>query len=254
KVEAGRMDLAPSPFALEEALRKVGSSLWPQLHDRALTLHIDVAPELDEVTVDPLRFKQVLINLLSNAIKFSPSGGHIEISAELSGESDYSLKIRDGGIGVAEDDQSRIFTEFEQLNGGPGGQVGGTGLGLSITRKFVLLMGGAIEVQSEVGHGSTFTVILPRVPRGSPPAGASMGRPSEASVSTPAVPESSATPRWSTLGVPSDRSPALPGAFPHPPTGFIERPAMALTPTDLAGGTPSGPTRRPRPPPTGVPR
>jgi signal transduction histidine kinase len=103
--------------------------------------------------------KQVIFNLLSNAVKFTPDGGRIDVSACLDG-AEAVVAVRDNGIGISPEDQQKLFEEFRQV-GQVSRQVEGTGLGLALSRKLVELHGGRIEVESEVGVGSTFTVTLP---------------------------------------------------------------------------------------------
>jgi PAS domain S-box-containing protein len=163
KVESGKLDLNPVPFVLAEAIEEVCSSLRPQLVEHGLGLRTDLAPDVDRVVLDLLRFKQILYNLLSNAVKFTPNGGQIEVTVAPTGESRFLLRVRDSGIGIPAKDLSRIFREFEQVDSGTARKFSGTGLGLPVTQKLVDLMGGTISVQSEVGVGSTFTVRLPLV-------------------------------------------------------------------------------------------
>ena len=103
--------------------------------------------------------KQVLFNLLSNALKFTAKGGHVGVSAHAVGD-DVVVSVRDDGVGIAPADQARIFEEFQQV--GTSHLQEGTGLGLAISRRFIELHGGSLSVESELGHGSTFTFTLPR--------------------------------------------------------------------------------------------
>jgi PAS domain S-box-containing protein len=163
KVESGKLELAPVPFVVADAIEEVCSSLRPQFLDHDLVLRTEIAPELDRVVLDVVRFKQILYNLLSNAAKFTPKGGRVEVSAAPMGASRFLLRVRDTGIGIPAKDLTRIFREFEQLDSGTARKYAGTGLGLPVTQKLVDVMGGTISVQSEVGAGSTFTVRLPWV-------------------------------------------------------------------------------------------
>jgi PAS domain S-box-containing protein len=169
KVESGKLEIAPTPVDLREAVDEVCSSLRPQLMERQIELRSDVHTGLPRVVLDPLRFKQILYNLLSNAVKFTPPGGHVEVSLASSSGSRFAVRVSDSGIGIPANELERIFREFEQLDSGPGRRYSGTGLGLPLTQKLVTLMGGSISVKSEVGEGSTFTVRLPLVPAPLPP-------------------------------------------------------------------------------------
>ena len=163
KVESGKLDLKPVPFAIADAVEEVCSSLRPQLVERALQLQTEISPDVDRVVLDLLRFKQILYNLLSNAVKFTPNGGRVDVSVQPTGGVRFLLAVRDTGIGIPAKDLGRIFREFEQLDSGVARKYSGTGLGLPVTQKLVDLMGGTISVQSEVGAGSTFSVRLPLV-------------------------------------------------------------------------------------------
>jgi signal transduction histidine kinase len=102
--------------------------------------------------------KQILFNLLSNALKFTPAGGRVTLAAAPIDDV-VQISVRDTGIGIRDEDQSRIFEEFQQA--GPGKAVEGTGLGLALAKRFVEMHGGRIWVNSEVGRGSSFTFTLP---------------------------------------------------------------------------------------------
>ncbi|HZB01230.1 MAG TPA: ATP-binding protein, partial [Actinomycetota bacterium] len=105
------------------------------------------------------RIKQVIFNLLSNAVKFTPAGGEVGVSAtRVNGE--VRVSVADTGPGIALEDRDRIFEEFQQSEMGIGHREG-TGLGLALSKRFVELHGGRIWLESELGHGSTFTFALP---------------------------------------------------------------------------------------------
>jgi PAS domain S-box-containing protein len=179
KVESGKLDLHPVVFSLTDAIEEVCSSLRPQLQEHDLGLRTHVAPEIDRVILDVVRFKQILYNLLSNAVKFTAKGGRVEVIVAPAGGNGFLVSVTDTGIGIPAKDLSRIFREFEQLDTGTARRYSGTGLGLPVTQKLVDLMGGTIAVESEVGIGSTFTVRLPwtrlsEPARASPKQGASV--------------------------------------------------------------------------------
>ncbi|MCI4345290.1 MAG: PAS domain S-box protein [Thermoplasmata archaeon] len=161
KVEAGKMALSPAPFSVVNAVGEVRSVVKPLTEQKHITILTQVAPELSTVTLDPLRFKQILYNLLSNAVKFTDDGGRVEIQIFPHGEQMFALQVSDTGIGIAAEDLPRLFREFEQLDAGPGRRYEGSGLGLSLTRRLVELHGGTIAVASEPGKGTAFTVYLP---------------------------------------------------------------------------------------------
>jgi CheY-like chemotaxis protein len=111
------------------------------------------------IDADPGRLRQILYNLLSNAIKYTPDGGTIQVCGQRVG-ADVQIVVRDSGVGIAPGDRARVFEEFRQV-GDPSLHQAGTGLGLALTRRLVEAHGGRIELQSELGLGSTFTVTLP---------------------------------------------------------------------------------------------
>jgi PAS domain S-box-containing protein len=175
KVESGKMDVALATFSPRAAVEEVMTSVRPLAAEKRITLALRADPGLTSVVLDPLRFKQILYNLLSNAIKFTEDGGPAEVGLVRRDPGQFTLSVRDSGIGIAATDLPRLFREFEQLETGPGRHFGGSGLGLSLTKKLVDLLGGSIEVESEVGAGTTFSVHLPLAmttgPDGSPPGG-----------------------------------------------------------------------------------
>ena len=124
---------------------------------------MNVAPEIGDVTLDQQKFKQVLYNLLSNAIKFNDDGGKVEIRAAMLDTNHFKLAVLDNGIGIDAKDLERLFKEFEQIESGASRRHEGTGLGLALTRKIVELQGGTISVESKLGKGSSFAIIMPLV-------------------------------------------------------------------------------------------
>jgi protein-histidine pros-kinase len=102
----------------------------------------------------------MLLNLVSNAVKFTPEGGTVSIGAKRLHEM-VEISVTDNGIGIAESDLGRLFTEFQQLDPGAGRKQEGTGLGLALTKRLVALHGGDVRVASDLGKGSTFTLVLP---------------------------------------------------------------------------------------------
>jgi signal transduction histidine kinase len=110
-----------------------------------------------------VRIGQVLYNLIGNAIKFSPAGGTVEVAVSAPSLSEWQLRVRDQGIGIAAEDQALIFEKFRQVEGSSTRTYGGTGLGLAITKALVELHGGRIWVESTKGQGATFLVSLPRM-------------------------------------------------------------------------------------------
>jgi signal transduction histidine kinase len=157
KVEAGRIDLKPEPLPLPATTTDVVTTLRAVSDRKGLQITTDV-PALT-VTADRIRLRQILDNLLSNAIKFTPDGGSIHLSAQQT-DTEIRITVTDTGVGIAPEDHSKVFDEFAQV-GDPNARHAGTGLGLTLTRRLVEAHGGHIELQSELGHGSQFTVCLP---------------------------------------------------------------------------------------------
>jgi CheY-like chemotaxis protein len=161
KIEAGRIELMPQPFSLATLVEDVVELLAPRAHNKGL----QIASDVDERFVAPVlgdasRIRQVLLNLAGNAIKFTEIGG-VAILIEPGDEPDQIVfTVRDTGIGIAPEQQPRIFDEFEQVDGGAGRKFGGTGLGLAISRRIVESMGGRIEMESVPNEGSSFRVFL----------------------------------------------------------------------------------------------
>ena len=161
KVGAGKMDFYPEAFAVQGAVEEACQVVRPGADRKQITLLTTSASEIFVVCLDRQRFKQILLNLLSNAVKFTRDRGTVEVSTAPLDPDRFSLSVRDTGIGIAPEDIQRIFKEFEQLDSGAGRMYQGTGLGLALTRKLVSMQGGTISVTSEVGRGTTFTVVLP---------------------------------------------------------------------------------------------
>lgn len=165
KVQAGKAELSAEDFSLSEVISEVCAGVHPIAETKRIEIKVEIAPGLDSVTLDRQRFKQILYNLLSNALKFTDDGGHVGIAAIFLGQDRFQLTVCDDGIGIRKEDIGRLFTEFEQLETGTARRFGGTGLGLALTRSLVALHGGIIDVESEIGTGSTFRVIMPLVAR-----------------------------------------------------------------------------------------
>jgi signal transduction histidine kinase len=160
KIEAGRMELVPAPFHLPSALENAVTLVRERAGRHGITLELDLDPGLGELVGDERKVKQVLLNLLSNAVKFTPEAGRITLKAGLA-DGAVRIAVSDTGIGIAVEDQAAIFEEFRQVGNDETRKQEGTGLGLTLAKKFVELHGGRIWVESEPGHGSTFTFTLP---------------------------------------------------------------------------------------------
>ena len=162
RIEAGRLDLAAEPFDLGALAEGVVELLAPRAQDRGLEIALDVTDDVPRMTVgDADRVRQVLINLAGNAIKFTDRGG-VGVSLLRAGGGDgIVIAVSDTGPGIPQERLPTLFEEFEQGDGTAARRHEGTGLGLAITRRLVARMGGRIDVESRLGRGSIFRVMLP---------------------------------------------------------------------------------------------
>jgi signal transduction histidine kinase len=161
KVEAGKMKLAPETFPLRQAIDEVCSVLTPMVLEKSLTIQKKISPQVHNVRLDQQKFKQVLYNLLSNAVKFTDSHGQVEVSVIPHQGAGIQLQVKDTGIGIKAEDFDKLFVEFQQLDNAGNRPYQGTGLGLALTKKLIELQQGTVRVESDMGKGSTFTVVLP---------------------------------------------------------------------------------------------
>ncbi|MCE3555702.1 ATP-binding protein, partial [Pseudonocardia sp. RS11V-5] len=184
KIEAGRVDVEPASVQLAEMCAYVEQAFGMQAEEKGLELRVEAAAELpDSIITDAHRLQQILRNLLANAVKFTDAGGvtlHVDVapSGTLYGvpslegaRSVITFAVSDTGIGIPDDKLAMIFEAFQQADGTTSRKYGGTGLGLSISKELARLLGGKIEVSSEPGAGSVFTLLLPEeFPAGAPAA------------------------------------------------------------------------------------
>lgn len=159
KIEAGRMESHPTSFELGPLLDECVRTIEPPVKGERLHLVKEIEPDLPPLLTDQDKLKQVLVNLLGNAVKF-PEEGTISITARRQ-DGQVAITVADTGIGIPEDKLELIFEEFRQADSSTTRRYSGTGLGLSISRRLVHLLGGDIFVQSAVGVGSSFTVLIP---------------------------------------------------------------------------------------------
>ncbi|GAB4401137.1 MAG: hypothetical protein OHK0048_17270 [Rhodoferax sp.] len=168
KIEAGKMSLERLPLRLDELMRELSVILSSSVRDKPVELLFDLDPQLPRVVMgDTLRLQQVLLNLCSNAIKFTEKG-HVVLRVQCVSQTEdqctLSFSVEDTGIGIAPENQQRIFEGFSQAEADTTRRFGGTGLGLSISRRLIGLMGGELTLKSSLGQGSTFrfTITLPK--------------------------------------------------------------------------------------------
>lgn len=168
KIESGLLEIQKTNTDVAEIVQEMKHLFSLQIKEKNLFLDIHIDPNFPKlVFVDGLRIRQIFLNLIGNAIKFTEKGG-ISVILESTPNSDktVSLKfvIKDTGIGISKEDQERVFMAFIQKMGQNQARYGGSGLGLSITRKLVELMDGQILIESELGKGSSFVILLDKVP------------------------------------------------------------------------------------------
>jgi signal transduction histidine kinase len=168
KIESGQIHLLIQEIDLGAVVDQVIASLYRIAEGKTLKLTSELAPEVRTVIADQSRVREVLTNLVSNAIKFTRIGS-VTIRSKPAGPM-AEISVIDTGVGIPPESYTRIFEEFRQADDKVASEYGGTGLGLSIARKLVELQGGAIGVESRVGHGSRFwfTLPLPRAGRAQP--------------------------------------------------------------------------------------
>jgi signal transduction histidine kinase len=171
--DAGRLAIRPRPTRLAPLLEDVARTLRAQTDSSEQTLTAKIEPDLPLVEVEPDRIRQILVNLLTNAHEYSPERASIEVTARVI-DAGVEIDVIDDGPGIPPAQLDHIFERFVRGDAGLTQRVGGTGLGLAISKSLVELHGGTIAVDSEVGRGSTFRVVLPLAPPGAveaPPAG-----------------------------------------------------------------------------------
>ncbi|GHS95327.1 hypothetical protein AGMMS50276_10490 [Synergistales bacterium] len=161
KIEAGKFDLSPVEFNFEKMLQKVSSVISFRVDEKQQKFVVKIDSGLPRILIgDDQRLSQVVTNLLANAVKFTPENGSINLEAKLlkheSDRAEIEVRVIDSGIGISQENQSRLFKSFQQAEKGTSRKFGGTGLGLAISKRIVEMMGGHIWVESEPGNGSTF--------------------------------------------------------------------------------------------------
>jgi hemerythrin-like metal-binding protein len=173
KIEANKFELSLAEFDFEKMLRNVENIISFRVIEKEQHLTITIGKNIPRYMIgDDQRLAQVITNLLGNAVKFTPNGGSISLEAcflkEEEGLCTIEIRVTDTGIGISQEQQTRVFSSFEQAETSTSRKFGGTGLGLAISKQIVSLMGGEISIESELGRGSTFSFTV-QVKRGRPP-------------------------------------------------------------------------------------
>ncbi|MEC4294891.1 hybrid sensor histidine kinase/response regulator [Adlercreutzia shanghongiae] len=181
RIESGKLSLAEDPINVVELARDAENMFADKAAAQSLDFTLDVAVTHPHVLSDTLRLSQIVVNTLGNAIKFTPAGGMVAMSLRESDEArrgfgSYIITVRDTGCGMTPEFLSKVFDPFERDGLGYANKTEGTGLGMTITKSLVDLLGGTIEVESEVGRGSVFTIALPLRLAEEPEADAPEGR------------------------------------------------------------------------------
>ncbi|AXK35675.1 response regulator [Streptomyces armeniacus] len=254
KIEAGRMDVHPRTLRLTTLLDYVRATFRPLAADRGLSFDIAVGEDVPEsLFSDEQRLQQILRNLLSNAVKFTTDGGielrvervpGVRFEEETLREADavVAFAVQDTGIGIPRERLAEIFEAFRQTEGDVNRKYGGTGLGLSISKEMAALLGGRIDVESEPGAGSRFTLTVPARYPG--PAGPGADRPGAGAGGTggKALPgtgglPASAAPAVSVPAAPPERPDTPSGAGAPAGAGALAEPAVLAGPLRPASGT-----------------
>ena len=165
KIESGKLELHLETFDVAGMIQEVVTTIQPLAERNANELQVHCPADIGSLHADSTKVRQGLFNLLSNACKFTERGVvSVRVSREQVGNVDWVVfAVADSGIGIVNDQMDRLFERFGQGLPATARKYGGTGLGLAITRRFCQLMGGEINVASEPGKGSTFTIRLPAV-------------------------------------------------------------------------------------------
>ena len=161
RIEAGRMPLNVVSFGIPELVHEVMAELEPIIKRSHLKVTARMSRKLKPIRSDRQKVKQIVMNLLSNALKFTPSGSVTIAASYHENGRTVAVTVQDTGVGIPPADQANVFEDFRQLDNSPTRGYGGTGLGLSICRRLAQMLGGTIELESEMGRGSTFTLRLP---------------------------------------------------------------------------------------------
>jgi signal transduction histidine kinase len=160
KIEVGKLTLEIKKIALGPKIERALVFVREKAMAHGISLETKISEDLPDVFADERAILQILVNLLSNAVKFTPDGGRVEIKSYPQGDF-IAVDVLDTGMGIAIEDQKKIFRLFEQLSVSSPYKREGTGLGLSIAQSLVTAMGGIITVKSELSKGSCFTFTLP---------------------------------------------------------------------------------------------
>ncbi len=176
KIEAGRISISPAWFDMVDLFAALRGMFRPILGNDAISLILEEPTDVPRIYSDDKRLSQILRNFISNALKFT-SQGEVRVSAQSRTPGWVTFAVADTGIGIAPEHLGALFQDFVQLHSPVQQRWRGTGLGLSLSKRLAELLGGSVDVQSELGRGSTFSVTIPTEYKGSGDALAAQGRP-----------------------------------------------------------------------------
>ena len=162
RIEAGKMPLHLEEVEIAALVGELLAEVEPLIQKARLQVLTDLQPGLQPAWSDRQKVKQIVLNLLTNAIKFTPQGRVMVRAATDAEKREVFISVQDTGIGIAEQDHVKVFEDFRQADNSVTREYGGAGLGLAICRKLARMLGGDVELQSELGRGSTFTLVVPR--------------------------------------------------------------------------------------------
>jgi signal transduction histidine kinase len=165
-IEARRMELHLTEVDVSELLASVGEMLQPDAATEGITIQVTSDGQLT-LSADPVRLRQIVLNLAGNAIKFTPAGGEVSITAAQTPGEGVEIAVADNGIGIAAEDQARVFEAFTQVEQATARKAGGAGLGLALVKQLTELHGGTVDLESSLGRGTTIRVRLPSSPSSS---------------------------------------------------------------------------------------
>ncbi|MEI6686342.1 MAG: ATP-binding protein, partial [Planctomycetota bacterium] len=160
KIEAGKMEVSITEFRFDDVSEGLLTMTRPLAEKKNIDLQSVIPEDIKNLRQDRVKLRQILANLLSNAVKFTPEGGKVVLKVEQEGKN-HIMTVSDTGVGIAPEEQELVFEKFRQAGNTLTREHDGTGLGLSIVRELTKLLGGEVSLQSELGKGSTFTVVIP---------------------------------------------------------------------------------------------
>lgn len=162
RIEAGELDIKRDSVDIEKIVRSCDTMLRLQAENAGVTIFVEIPPTIPQLITDPFRFRQILINLMENAIKYTPRGGTISVQGIAHCDGRLAIRVSDSGIGMAKEDIPIALEKFSQLRQGHLHAHSGVGVGLAIVKLLVDLLEGEMQIESEVGIGTTVTITLPK--------------------------------------------------------------------------------------------